>query len=126
MKTAKNHLLLLGLIFSVLLFSGCLNKKSESQPLVSEPNDSFSLSGSYRSVQGVMDGLSCYCFNAGYLTLENGRSVAVCFEDEELNVSCDKVAVEGKYKTEKINFEETSPCPDGEMTYFNAVSYKCN
>ena len=126
MKIAKNHLFLLGLICSVLLFSGCLYKKSESQPLLSDLNDLSSLSGSYSSVQGVMDSLSCYCFNAGYLTLENGRSVAVCFEDEKLNISCDKVVIEGKYKTEKINFEETSPCTDGEMTYFNAESYKCN
>ncbi|MDD5567356.1 MAG: hypothetical protein PHH01_04135 [Patescibacteria group bacterium] len=126
MKTTKNYQILIGLIFFVLLLSGCSYKKSEQQPLPSEQDKLSSLSGIFRSVKGVMDPLSCYCLNSGYLITKDNKEVPVCFEDNDKDIQCNQITITGDYETKKINPESTNPCPAGEMTYFNALSYSCN
>ena len=129
MKTHK----LIGLFFftvALVLFSGCtLNNKDTqeiSTDIQSVTKQQESLEGTYESVMGVMDSLSCYCFNGGYLTTQDGKEIPICFENDQEEIKCDYVVMEGYYKTKKINPEPTNPCPAGEMSYFNIVSYSCN
>jgi hypothetical protein len=128
----KNHTLV-GLIFFtaiLVLFTGCaLNSKDTqgvSTDVKSVAKQQTSLQGTYKSVTGVMDPLSCYCVNGGYLTTKDSKKIPICFENIEEEIKCDYMMVQGSYKTKKNNPEPTNPCPAGEREYFNVSSYSCN
>ena len=73
----------------------------------------------FRSVSGVINNLSCYCSNNGYVTAEDGTVTAVCFEEEV--ESSDKITVTG-YMTSK-SIESNGACPGGIMGFLKAQSY---
>jgi len=93
---------------------------------IKEVQENQSLQGKYRSIKGVMDNLSCYCFNAGYLTTTDNKKIPICFEDDNIEIDCKSITVKGYYRTEKNNPESTNPCPSGEKTYFQVTSYSCD
>lgn len=118
------------LILSIgtLLFLGACAEKnvvvvdeSFEQGVDQEPDalDQRTVTGSFRSVSGVMDELSCFCSNGGYVTTEDGLSVAVCF-DEPVE-SCDKIKVTG-YRTSK-KIESNGACSGGMMGFLKVQSY---
>ena len=107
------------LCFFVLFFTACsTNKTQQTEP-------TLELTGVYESKQGVMTPLSCYCGNGGYLTTSDEKRIAICFEGNNDMISCKNISVTGFYKTVKNNPEPTSPCKQGEMTYFKVVKFKC-
>lgn len=77
--------------------------------------------GEFRSVRGVMDPLSCYCGNGGYVESPAGESVAVCFNDNENVQSTDYIFIEGVMITRTI--ESNGACPAGTMSYLIVESY---
>ena len=90
---------------------------------IGSDNKDKSLQGTYKSVKGVMDPLSCYCNNGGYLTTSDNKKIPVCFEDTDTEIKYDAIEIHGNYKTVKNNPEPTSACRAGSMTYFSATSY---
>jgi hypothetical protein len=89
----------------------------------SEPT--ITLEGVFESKQRVMTTLSCYCFNSGYLTTSAKKQIPICFENNSDNIDCKTIRVTGFYTTVKNNPEPTSPCTQGDMTYFKVVDFKC-
>jgi hypothetical protein len=105
-------------MFSIMLFS-CSKSKMKVDGKHKQ------LQGSFRSTKGVMQVLSCYCFNGGYLVDKFGKLTPICFENSDVDISCDKITILGHYKTIKNKAEPTSVCKAGEMTYFNVVKFQC-
>ena len=81
------------------------------------------LKGVFRSTKGVMDPLSCVCYNGGYLTI-GSEEIAICFTDDT-DINCKKVEVSGKYITNTPEFSKTNPCPQTEIRYFMVEKYNC-
>lgn len=77
------------------------------------------ITGSFQSVEGVMDRLSCFCSFGGYITTETGKKMAVCF-DESVE-SCPKITVTGYQTSKQINGSEA--CSAGIMGYLKVQSY---
>jgi hypothetical protein len=80
--------------------------------------------GSFVSMKGVMDELSCYCFNGGYLTTENNEKIPLCFQEED-EIDCKNLSVEGYFEEKNIDTEETNPCPVGKKSVFKVVAFEC-
>ncbi len=105
------------IVACLIVFSCAINtKKSVIKQTV--------LNGSFRSVQGVMDNLSCYCSNGGYVTTMENKKIGICF-DESSEFTCKNIQVKGYYRKKMINPEKYSPCPAGERNLFYVTSYKC-
>ncbi len=81
--------------------------------------------GSFRSIKGVMDKLSCYCYNGGYLTTKDNQEIKVCFENEDIDVNCEKVEIIGEYRTITKASGANDPCPSGQSKILFVKSYKC-
>lgn len=113
----KDYLILLVFVLSTVLVIGCFKNNGG--------NKSITIEGKFRSVKGVMDPLSCYCYNAGYLTTESGEKIDICIEDDDKNIVCENIVVTGYYTTKKNAPEDASPCPAGERKVFIMKSYKC-
>jgi len=125
MNQSLHILLTFGLI--ITLFS-CSENTSPSEsyetveveiqsppPLVQQKT----ITGKFKSVSGVMDELSCYCANGGYVTAEDGTVTAVCFDEEV--ASCEKITVTG-YMTSR-SVESNGACPGGMMGFLKVQSY---
>jgi hypothetical protein len=80
--------------------------------------------GTVRSVEGVMDELSCYCGNGAYITDAEGVSTAVCFADDVYLAGCVEIEVSGDYETKTLESSD-GPCPSGEMTFLRVKAYTC-
>jgi len=83
------------------------------------------LKGRFKSVRGVMDPLSCYCYNAGYLITADNQEIPLCFPNDDEEISCENIEVTGFYKEKTIKPESTSPCPAGTKKLFYVSSHKC-
>lgn len=83
--------------------------------------DQRTITGSFRSVKGVMDKLSCYTSNGGYIKLTDGTTMAVSFNDSEDVLNCDKITVTG-YMTSR-NIDSNGSCPAGMMGFLKIQSY---
>ncbi|MFN8393181.1 MAG: hypothetical protein U0176_00755 [Bacteroidia bacterium] len=89
--------------------------------------------GTFRSFRGVMQPLSCYCYDGGELTTKGGRTVKVCFENNELQeamqnnekMECKRIKVMGVMKEKLYVSDGNSPCPSGSMTYLKVTSFRC-
>lgn len=79
------------------------------------------VAGEFRSVKGVMDPLSCYCSNGGYVESPAGESLRVCFADNENVQSTDYIFIEGVMTIRTI--DSNGPCPAGTMSYLIVESY---
>lgn len=81
--------------------------------------------GNYRSVMGVMNSLSCYCYNGGYLTYGENEKLKICFDEMKITkVRNAFITVKGHF--EEITHESTpmDPCPEGTEQIFVVESYK--
>lgn len=85
------------------------------------------LKGEFRSTTGVMNHLSCYCNEGGYVTDKKMGETAVCFDKlpnkEKLN--CGVIAVEGFAETVQREPHQNDPCPAGEMKIIIATQATC-
>ncbi|MCB0608011.1 MAG: hypothetical protein H6562_05055 [Lewinellaceae bacterium] len=119
----KNRLLLAccGALVVCNLLPGC---SGATRP--DSADGPVALTGQFRSVKGVMDPLSCYCFNAGYLTLENGEEIPVCLKTDQEEVACAKIRVEGRFISRVNRPEPSSPCPAEEKRYFQVERMTCH
>lgn len=129
MKTLSSILVLVS--FSFIQSCGCKQHTPDPNIYETAENSESStttdvleqqtLTGSFRSVKGVMDKLSCYTSNGGYITLVDGSTVAVSFKDSEDVSSCDKITVTG-YMTSR-SIESNGSCPAGMMGFLKVQSY---
>jgi hypothetical protein len=106
-----------------LLISSCKNR--QSAPSSTPAAEIVTVTGTFKSVQGVMDPLSCYASNGGYVTQSNGERVAVSFTTES-EITCASIEVKGNYITKTISSNPNSPCPAGTMKMLEVESYTCN
>lgn len=104
----------------ILLFGMMACKSSKTNT----SDDTVTLTGDFQSMQGVMNPVSCYCGNPGYLTTPDGTKTAVCFENRE-DISCKKITVTGKYVTKTVADDPNSPCPAGQKMVLQVSSWKC-
>jgi hypothetical protein len=72
-------------------------------------------------VKGIMDPLSCYCNNGGYVNSPAGETVAVCFNDDVVISSVDFIEVNGLMTNRSI--ESNGSCPSGTKTYMIVETY---
>ena len=86
--------------------------------------DKKEFQGKFYSTKGIMDPLSCYCYNSGYL-MEDGKRIPLCFDKGQMEAECKSVKVNGFYKTIKIDPEKTNPCPAGSKQVFMVQKYEC-
>lgn len=83
------------------------------------------ISGSFRSLKGVMNPLSCYCYNCGYITTVDGEKVAVCFTNDDLDVNCSNIKVTGVYATRSVKGDDGGACPAGQQKVLETKSFTC-
>lgn len=95
-------------------------KRGKAVPPVSE----VTIKGRFRSIKGVMESLSCYCYNGGYIATSQDGEIPVCFDDDE-DIHCKQIMVKGYYTTEERKPDSKSPCPGGEKKFLRVKSYKC-
>lgn len=124
----QNLIRIVMILSATMLFAGCWVKEETIQEIwenqISTQNQ-ISLEWNYQSVMWVMDNLSCYCFNAGYLTTQDWQSIPICLENSDKAISCTNISISGIYKTKTINPDSSNPCPTGEMKYFSVENYEC-
>ncbi len=118
------------LIGNLILVSSCSHTQKmeevDTQTTTLPPDEvslveQQTLTGSFRSVRGVLDPLSCYCSNGGYVTIANGKQYAVSFDEGEDVPTCEKITLTG-YKTSR-SIESNGVCPAGMMGFLKVQSY---
>jgi hypothetical protein len=109
------------LFFVTLVFSACNSRKTVTPPAVAE---TVVVTGQFKSVQGVMDQLSCYTSNGGYITQASGERVAVSFKTDA-EITCATIEVKGHYIIKTISGDANNPCPAGTMKMLEVESYTC-
>lgn len=108
-------------LICLILFFGLISSTTQQQLEAK----SKGLTGTYRSLKGVMHPYSCYGYNVGILTKDNGDEVPVYFKDESIDISCERIRLKGKL-VEMVNEpEDSSPCASGKMTFYVVKSYTC-
>jgi hypothetical protein len=119
-QTAISGFVLLSLAVVILSAGfGCDSRKDMASANIQ------SFSGEFRSVKGVKNVLSCYCYNSGYLTTDSGTVITLCFENDEISISCKKLKVSGSFYMQEIKAEQNSACPAGTKKIFRVKSYEC-
>ncbi len=105
-------------------FTGCSQTKETTQQ-----NDTTTLtfSGTYRTVMGVMNPLSCYCYNGGYLTISDDERISISFDDLKMDkVKSGKITVTGHYEEIEHESSAKDPCPGGVRKIFIVESFERN
>jgi len=80
--------------------------------------------GSFRSMKGVFNPISCYCGNGGYLQTELGETIPICLKENQ-EVLCPKIRVSGRFMSQASPKESTSPCPQESMNIFRVATFEC-
>ncbi len=88
-------------------------------PISDEP---ITATGYFRSVRGVMDELSCYCGNGGYLESPAGQTFAICLEESVVLPNGAIVEVTGKREMKSI--DSNGACPQGSMIFIRVESFR--
>jgi hypothetical protein len=130
----KASLLALMLMVSSLM-AWSQNTKSASTPAApaAASTKSVTFKGDFRSYRGVMQTLSCHCFDGGILTTSSGKEIKVCFEKGELEtyqranekMECNKLQVTGKMVAHTIAPNNQDVCSPGTITYLKVKTFKC-
>ena len=117
----KKLILILSAFISLLVFtnSNCENSANLQKEI--------SITGKFESKKGVMDKISCYCYNSGYLTTDKGDRIAICLEikDHETIKCKEKITFTGNYEERTHGDSKNNPCPSGKMMIFIAKKYIC-
>jgi len=89
-------------------------------------NQQTTYEGVFSSVKGVMNPLSCLCYNSGYLTLDIGEEIMVCFRNEDLNVDCERIVIYGHWEVVDYSASSDNPCPSmNNVDVFYADRFEC-
>ncbi|MBP6640824.1 MAG: hypothetical protein KA293_11055 [Bacteroidia bacterium] len=127
-------------LLSFLLMVTCLMAWSQNTKSVTTPaapaavaTKSVTFKGEFRSYRGVMQTLSCHCFDGGVLTTSAGKEIKVCFEKGELEdyqranekMECNRIQVTGKMVSHTIAPSNQDVCSPGTITYLKVKSFKC-
>ncbi|MGQ3012681.1 MAG: hypothetical protein ACT6QS_03180 [Flavobacteriales bacterium] len=124
----KNTIFLTGAFFCLL--TGALaqvNTKGGAPATTSRA--SVQLSGTFDSKRGVMDDISCFGFNIGYLATAGGDYYAVCFDrlpnGSDIDVDCEahKIWVEGYLEIREA--PAGGPCRAGSREIFYVTKWHC-
>ncbi len=111
-------------IISFLLFIGgaCGTAKT------TDVKKQETITGKLSSKKGVMNRISCYCFDSGYLTTPSGDIFAVCFKGVKSDdIKCfDNISLTGKFESVKITPKEGEVCQAGTLRLFMVKSFECN
>ncbi len=92
---------------------------------VSQSNEQVTFVGDFRSVKGVMNQLSCYCFNSGYLK-SSTRTLPICFSNQDTK-TCAKMKISGVW-VEKMSpaiKEPASVCSSESLKMLEVKSSQC-
>ncbi|HEX2901593.1 MAG TPA: hypothetical protein VHS96_17910 [Bacteroidia bacterium] len=111
------------------------NTKSVTVPSSPEAvaEKQITFKGDYRSLRGVMNPLSCHCFDGGILTTSSGKEIKVCFEKGELEaaqeksdkLTCRRIQVTGTMVPHYLEPSKGGVCSGGTVTYLKVKSFKC-
>lgn len=115
-------------IFIVGLFFVLLSAFAPSSFAQTKKEKTMTIVGKFKSKQGVMTPLSCYCYEGGEIITDTKEAINICLKDvknAENAQNCTKISITGYYITQENNPEPTSPCAKGAMRYFKVISYKC-
>ncbi len=105
--------------------------KTDKQKTIVENNEKITnelhtYTGQYESKTGVMVDISCYCFQVGYFTATSGEELVICFHTGTDEAPCsENLQIEGYFETKKIEPDNNSHCPAGNMELFYVTNYKC-
>jgi len=64
-----------------------------------EKAESETITVPFQSNKGVMNELSCYCYNGGFLTTESGERIAIFITNEDSEITCEKISFTEHYET---------------------------
>lgn len=81
------------------------------------------ITGKFYDKTGVMDPISCFCFNGGYIETNQSKT-PICFETE-ITTDCKTIKVTGNFKTKTNNPEPTNSCTVQTKNIFYAKSFEC-
>lgn len=96
----------------------CSLQAQEQQPKEQQ------FTGKYRTVMGVRNSLSCYAFNAGYLTIDTDKKISVSFDELKGDkVRNGKITVVGYFKEVTHESGESDPCSSGTRKIFIVRSF---
>ncbi|MCP4442115.1 MAG: hypothetical protein GY810_24660 [Aureispira sp.] len=121
----------LSILFIALMGLCAFSMTTKDVTTATELKKLETIKGEFRSVAGVMNPLSCYCSEGGYITVktpeEEGRKkIAVCFKSKNPPTkACKNIEVTGKYKTLKRKSNPNSPCPGGEKRVLMVKTHNC-
>ena len=89
----------------------------------SQKQETFS--GKYKSIMGVMNSLSCYCYNGGYLTYDTDKKIKVSFDEMNIEkVKTGNITIFGHFDEVTHTTTPNDPCSGGTITLFIVESYK--
>lgn len=117
----KRLLFIVPVVVTALLSAGCNSKNASSN---AAQNETVVLTGEYLSMAGVMNPVSCYCGNGGYLTSVSGEKTPVCFADG-VKPDCKNITVTGHYTTVTVAADPNNPCPAGQLRLLEVTSFTC-
>jgi len=112
------------ILFLALTFSACSSSKN-SKNNTSSNTKTTSYTGDFKSIKGVMNDLSCYCYNSGFLTTDDGAEISICFNDNNITIDCERITVEGYFENIIIEDNPNSPCSGGEKETFIVTNFNC-
>lgn len=109
--------------FSFFLVSGC----SFAQKTNKKTNKKETIEGFFESKKGVMNTISCYCYNVGYLKTTDEKKIIVCFDRMAYQDTpeCSKISVTGYFEEHKVQEGTGSPCPGGVQNIFYVDNFEC-
>lgn len=124
----------MNLLLSLLLSLVMISPAAQADGGKSKPKKkTVTVEGKFSCKRGVMTKLSCYCFDAGYITTASGDEIAICFEKGEMEAAaqkseefgCDDITVTGVYVDKVIAPEAGEVCSPGTMRYLKVMSFNC-
>lgn len=128
MKTLKHYFpSFFGAVLSMLMFSSQISAqvKDYQTRSFSSGTQYETFEGTFQSLMGVRNNLSCYCYNVGYLTVDDETRIAVCFKEETEKITCTRLKVVGSFQDVTIEPESTNPCPAGTRKIFMVKKMTC-
>ena len=124
------------LLLPVLLLAACAEPGASLEigdpfdtTMVDEPTSEDAeiviAAGTFRSVAGVMDQLSCACSSGGYVTSPDGKETAICLDNFEEDVFCESITVAGTMVTKNVESSPENPCRGGAYAFVMVKSFEC-
>ncbi len=121
----KNKLLLLSIFGLTVLTTSCFTNKRSNNNSVKN-TEKLEYIGTYDSKKGIMNDISCYCFEVGFFVATSGEELVICFEELKEEASCsENLKITGYLKTVTISPENTSPCSAGKREIFYVTDFEC-